>query len=99
MSIKDLSQKLLDDMKTILEGGTVVVEDASNDKSDDGEGLDKADPKAAKKKFKDKKYFDFGISNEQQGRYLNRGLINQKENFGARAIVHQFFELNIDHAS
>jgi len=29
-----------------------VAEDASNDKSDDGEGLDKADPKAAKKKFK-----------------------------------------------
>ena len=28
---------------------------ASNDKSDDGEGLDKADPKAAKKKFKDRK--------------------------------------------
>ena len=38
MSIKDLSQKLQDDIKTILEGGTVVVEDASNDKSDDGEG-------------------------------------------------------------
>tara|TARA_B110000977_G_scaffold25237_1_gene30979 strand:+ start:7253 stop:8197 length:945 start_codon:yes stop_codon:yes gene_type:complete len=32
-----------------------VEEDASNDKSDDGEGLDKADPKAAKKKFKDRK--------------------------------------------
>jgi hypothetical protein len=30
-------------------------EDASNDKSDDGEGLDKVDPKAAKKKFKDRK--------------------------------------------
>ena len=117
MSIKDLSQKLLDDMKTILEGGTVVVEDtdkkaddpcwkgykqvgmkkkdgkevpncvpmneeelkeagidksevdyshieedASNDKSDDGEGLDKADPKAAKKKFKDRK--DKDIDND-----------------------------------
>ena len=34
MSIQELSQKLIDDMKTILEGGTVepVVEDASNDK-------------------------------------------------------------------
>ena len=31
------------------------VEDASNDKSDDGDGLDKVDPKAAKKKFKDRK--------------------------------------------
>ena len=62
MSIKDLSNKLLDDMKTILEGGTVVVEDASNDKSDDGEGLDKADPKAAKKKFNDRK--DKDIDND-----------------------------------
>ena len=117
MSIKDLSQKLQDDIRTILEGGTVVVEDtdkkaddpcwkgykqvgmkmkdgkevpncvpmneeelkeagidksevdyshieedASNDKSDDGEGLDKADPKAAKKKFKDRK--DKDIDND-----------------------------------
>ena len=64
MSIKELSQKLIDDMKTILEGGTVepVVEDASNDKSDDGEGLDKVDKKATKKKFKDRK--DKDIDNE-----------------------------------
>ena len=39
-----------------------VEEDASNDKSDDGEGLDKADPKAAKKKFKDRK--DKDIDND-----------------------------------
>ena len=32
-----------------------VQEDASNDESDDGEGLDKVDPKAVKKKFKDRK--------------------------------------------
>jgi hypothetical protein len=37
-------------------------EDNSNDKSDDGEGLDKADPKAAKKKFKDRK--DKDIDND-----------------------------------
>ena len=64
MSIQELSQKLIDDMRTILEGGTVepVVEDASNDKSDDGEGLDKVDKKAAKKKFKDRK--DKDIDND-----------------------------------
>jgi len=32
-----------------------VKEDASNDESDDGEGLDKVDPKAAKKKFANRK--------------------------------------------
>ena len=37
-------------------------EDASNDEEDDGEGLDKADPKAAKKKFKDRK--DKDIDND-----------------------------------
>jgi len=37
-------------------------EDASNDKSDDGEGLDKVDPKAVKKKFKDRK--DKDIDND-----------------------------------
>ena len=45
--------------------------------------------------YKDKKYFDFGISNEEAGRYLNTGLIAQKEGFGARAVVHDFYELEI----
>lgn len=35
--------------------GESIGEDASNDKSDDGEGLDKVDKKAVKKKFKDRK--------------------------------------------
>lgn len=42
-----------------------------------------------------KTYFDFGISNEDAGRYLNTGLIAQKEGFGARAVVHDFYELEI----
>lgn len=45
--------------------------------------------------YKDKKYFDFGISTEEQGRSLNKGLIAQKEGFGASAIVHDFYELEI----
>ena len=43
-----------------------------------------------------KKFFDFGISTESQGKVLNNGLITQKEEFGGRAIVHNFFELNIE---
>lgn len=39
-----------------------VIEDASNDKSDDGEGLDKVNPKSAKKKFADRK--DKDIDND-----------------------------------
>jgi hypothetical protein len=40
------------------------------------------------------KYFDFGISNEQEGRYLNTGLIRQKEMFGGRAIAYDWYEIN-----
>ena len=39
-----------------------LVEDNTNDKSDDGEGLDKVQPKAVKKKFKDRK--DKDIDND-----------------------------------
>jgi hypothetical protein len=42
--------------------------------------------------YKDKKYFDFGISTEKNGLYLNEGLISYKEQFGARAIVQDFYE-------
>jgi hypothetical protein len=40
-----------------------------------------------------KKYFSFGISTEEQGEYLNEGLIRNKESYGARAVVHDFYEL------
>lgn len=40
-------------------------------------------------------YFDFGISNEDAGRRLNGGLIEQKEGFGARAIVHDHYTLDL----
>ena len=42
---------------------------------------------------KSKKYFDFGISTENGGQFLNQGLISQKEGFGGRSVVHQFFAL------
>ncbi|MCC9136620.1 GNAT family N-acetyltransferase [Pontibacter silvestris] len=45
------------------------------------------------KVYQDKKYFDFGISTEQQGAYLNEGLISNKESYGARAVVHDFYEI------
>ena len=45
-----------------------------------------------------KPFFDFGISNEQDGRVLNRGLIEQKEGFGARAVVHDFYRIDLQTA-
>jgi len=43
----------------------------------------------------DKKYFDFGISTENDGRKLNEGLIAQKEGFGARGFVHDFYKWDL----
>lgn len=40
-----------------------------------------------------KRYYSFGISTEQEGCYLNEGLIKNKESFGARAVVHDFYKL------
>lgn len=57
--------------------------------------LDYLIDRLVKEIYTDFKYFDFGISNEQQGRYLNEGLIAQKEGFGARAVCHEFYKLDI----
>jgi hypothetical protein len=43
--------------------------------------------------FKNKRFFDFGTSNENQGRKLNNGLSYWKESFGASIIVHDFYEV------
>ena len=45
--------------------------------------------------YSGKKYFDFGISTENNGRELNVGLIENKQSFGARAIVYDFYELEV----
>ncbi|MBC2396420.1 GNAT family N-acetyltransferase [Clostridium tetanomorphum] len=47
------------------------------------------------KYYKDKIYFDFGISTENNGLYLNEGLIRQKEMFGGRAVAYDCYELTL----
>jgi len=44
-------------------------------------------------RFAQKRFFDFGISNENQGKNLNEGLSYWKESFGAGTIVHDFYEV------
>jgi len=43
--------------------------------------------------YKDKRFFDFAISNENEGRALNHGLLDWKEGFGARCYAHDFYEI------
>ncbi|ANE55261.1 MULTISPECIES: GNAT family N-acetyltransferase [Methylomonas] len=42
-----------------------------------------------------KRWFDFGISNESQGQILNQSLYQFKNEFGAGGAVHEFYQLNL----
>lgn len=42
-----------------------------------------------------KRWFDFGISNEDQGKVLNEGLYRFKSEFGGGGVVHDFYELDL----
>lgn len=42
-----------------------------------------------------RRYFDFGTSNEDGGHTLNIGLIHQKCTYGARAIVHNTYRIDL----
>lgn len=42
-----------------------------------------------------KRYFDFGISNEQEGTVLNEGLHQFKTKFGAGGVVHEFYRIKL----
>lgn len=87
-----------------LLAGTVVYETqtvahtqylANSEKGRELGALDLVIDHLIKNVYKDKSYFDFGISTEDNGRTLNKGLIAQKEGFGARAYVHDFYEIKI----
>lgn len=43
----------------------------------------------------DIRYFDFGISNERHGEYLNPSLIAFKESFGGRGVAYSKFEIRL----
>lgn len=41
------------------------------------------------------RYFDFGTSNEDAGRYLNETLVAQKEGFGGRGVAYKTFRIDL----
>jgi hypothetical protein len=45
--------------------------------------------------YADRAYFDFGISTEQSGRFLNAGLALYKENFGGRSLAYDWYEIEV----
>lgn len=85
-------------------GGVIVYENktiahsqysVSNDDGKNAGALDLVFDFLINDYYKEKQYFDFGVSTENGGRSLNRGLIQQKEGFGARAVVHESYELEL----
>ena len=77
-----------------LDKRTVHVQyiSAIGDKNQHG-ALDYLFHKLITEEFKDFSYFDFGISNENQGKNINKGLQYWKETFGARTITQDFYEV------
>ncbi len=41
------------------------------------------------------KYFDFGISTEKSGQFLNEGLVFQKEGFGGHGVCYDVYNVNL----
>lgn len=64
--------------------------------SEKGQGLGALDMLFAQviDEYSHLRWFDFGISNEQDGRYLNAGLVEYKESFGGRSVVHDQYTLS-----
>ena len=77
-----------------LDKKTVHVQyiSAIGDKNQHG-ALDYLFHKLITEEFKDFSYFDFGISNENQGKNINKGLQYWKETFGARTFCQDFYEV------
>jgi hypothetical protein len=44
--------------------------------------------------FTEATYFDFGTSNEDAGRYLNEGMVHHKEEFGARSVIYDSYQID-----
>ena len=68
---------------------------AASDKAREIGGLDLLIKTVMDKYTDSKMYFDFGISSENNGLYLNEGLIAQKEGFGGRTIAYQTWEMTL----
>lgn len=85
--------------------GTVIFESrqvahvqyiASNDEGRAFGALDLLFKHLLSERYRQMEYVDFGTSNEDGGRYLNEGLIFQKEGFGGRAVCYDTYEVDID---
>jgi len=69
---------------------------AASDQGRDLQALDLLFTELLAMQYAQKPYFDFGTSDEDDGWRLNQGLVEQKEGFGARAVVHDHYAIELD---
>ncbi|WP_339837225.1 GNAT family N-acetyltransferase [uncultured Flavobacterium sp.] len=89
------------DGKKIVAGTTVFISEhvahpqyvSGNDDKNQLGSLDYLYHHLLAEVFKDKDYFDFGPSNENQGKNINEGLLFWKESFGTKTVVQDFYEV------
>ncbi|MBQ3556086.1 MAG: GNAT family N-acetyltransferase [Bacteroidales bacterium] len=68
---------------------------ASSQKGRDLSALDLLFLNLIKERYKEYRYFDFGISTESNGDILNNGLLSQKEGFGATATIYNSYKITL----
>ena len=80
---------------TIFETDTVAHSQYISSNADKNElgSLDFLHYKLITEVFAGKRYFDFGISNENQGKNINEGLLYWKETFGSGLVTQDFYEV------
>ncbi len=90
--------------KQIL-AGTIIFETkqvahvqyiASGDKGREYGALDLLFKHLINERYKNFEFVDFGTSNENEGLYLNEGLVFQKEGFGGRTVCYDTYEIPLD---
>lgn len=89
---------------SVMQAGVVIYESekvahvqyiATSDQGSDLCALDLIFAELLSNYYCTKAFFDLGTSDENDGRYLNKGLIDQKEGFGARVVVHDHYEIQL----
>lgn len=68
---------------------------ATSQKGRDLSALDLLFLNLIKERYKEYRYFDFGISTESNGDILNNGLLSQKEGFGATATIYNSYKITL----
>ena len=67
---------------------------ATNDLAKEINAIDFLFEHLIKVEFSKYDYFDFGHVNENNGLFVNKGLLQWKEGFGARSLCHDFYTIS-----